>query len=461
MSRFPGRAQDRIRLMRPHFPLAAICLIFLVACGLFASSTPYRTAGVLRHQGGAPAGDIGAPDERQHANYIIHVKEGKGFPVLKPGSEDLYETYQAHQPPLYYLLMSVVPGDLASPDGGFAARMVSALFGIATILGVFFAVLWGSGRQEWGLAAAAFGLMPMHVALCSAISNDPMLYAICTWTLALLALVLRDGINWKLALGVGALIGAGMLTKTTAIALLPTAALAAYLSMRSAEKKPIVPALAALAIPLLIAGPWLLRNQGLYGDPLALNAFKEAFVGSPQASDFIREVGASTYWLNFVMWWTLRSLIGVFGYMDIFLFEAAGMETSNLAYLVLIVTLFALAFLGDLAWLKPREDEETPEHQSKFFWVLGVFFVVVLILFLRFNAQYFQGQGRYLYPAFVALAAVWGAGTAWMFKGRAAWAWTAPLALLALLNLVALQGMKQQFKSRVALGTAQATLIER
>ncbi len=87
--------------------------LFLVALGLlhiglslwFASITPYRTAGTLGHM---PIPDVGAPDERQHANYIQGLLSGEGFPVLDIGrmqTDPDYrrERYENHQPPLYYI----------------------------------------------------------------------------------------------------------------------------------------------------------------------------------------------------------------------------------------------------------------------------------------------------------------------------------------------------------------------
>src|SRR5437016_3338620 len=67
----------------------------------YASVTPYRSPGQVQHQ---EQPDYGAPDERQHVNYIEHILDGKGFPVFNPQDVNLYETYQSHQPPLFYIL---------------------------------------------------------------------------------------------------------------------------------------------------------------------------------------------------------------------------------------------------------------------------------------------------------------------------------------------------------------------
>src|SRR5262249_24898870 len=84
--------------------LLAIILANVALAGMYATGTPYRQAGVLLSYGHSKANDIGAPDERQHVNYVIHLLEGKGFPVFNPEDPNLYETYQSHQPPAFYLL---------------------------------------------------------------------------------------------------------------------------------------------------------------------------------------------------------------------------------------------------------------------------------------------------------------------------------------------------------------------
>ncbi len=64
--------------------------------------TPYRSGGVLLGQRDPATGqpqqvsDVGAPDERQHANYTLKLVRGEGFPVLDPNDPNLIENYQAH-----------------------------------------------------------------------------------------------------------------------------------------------------------------------------------------------------------------------------------------------------------------------------------------------------------------------------------------------------------------------------
>ena len=65
--------------MRPAYVLASLLAIYAVWCLAFSLKTPYREPGILLYQGRAAAQDIGAPDERQHANYVQNLLSGNGL----------------------------------------------------------------------------------------------------------------------------------------------------------------------------------------------------------------------------------------------------------------------------------------------------------------------------------------------------------------------------------------------
>ena len=478
--------------MRPTLALGILIAAYLVLCGAYTAKTPYRQSGVLVNQGGQVIPDIGAPDERQHANYVRHLIDGKGFPVLVPGSPDLGETYQSHQPPLYYLLAcgwaKMVASDPVDPDSGRRLRFLNALIGVGTLLGIFFAARWGLNDDGAGLAAVAIaGLMPMFVALHAAVGNDPLLYLLCTWTVALCAKAAREGWNWKLALGVGLTAGLGLLTKTTAVALLPTVLVALVSSWRWSASKPAATSWAvALLVPLVVASPWLVRNQSIYGDPLAVKAFNAAFVGSPKpetvviphrifvdqdpvyiaaaqrASEanpeataqgtidaIVADVGLTTparldYWTDWVGWWTGRSLIGVFGYMDVFLLERSAPQASPTLYRVCLLALLLMGVGWLLSLRNGLDGPSKAVHAAN-----GALLLVVVALFIRFNLEYFQGQARYLYPAVAPLAIGFGLGLGYWLGRRKAWAWGVAALALSVLQLIAVQSLTAGFGARV------------
>lgn len=420
--------------------LAAILLSFAVLASWYAAIVPYRTQGdIVRRSGVQTLPDIGAPDERQHANVIRYWTQNGRPPVFQPGTPDFYETYQAHQPPLYYVLAASL-GD-PTQQGGQRTRYLNVLFGLIGLAGLFFLGKWATDRSEIGLACASVGLIPGHVMLHGAITNDPLLICLCTWMLAALVQACRNGWTWGRVAAVGVLTGLALLTKTSALALLPVLLVGVVWKWhddRKGENKPApwMP-LAALAIPVAMSAGWFARNQALYGDPIGLRVFGEAFAGTAQARDFIAQFGVFSYWSEWVAWWTARSFVGVFGYMNIFYPDGV--------YRIALALTF-LALVGALA--HARRNESLPKPSSL---LAGTFFLVVLALHVRFNMTYFQGQARYLLPALgpIALGLAWGA-VGWFHKRPMGAA--ATLAVIGIaLNVFALMVVIPEWFSRIQL----------
>jgi 4-amino-4-deoxy-L-arabinose transferase-like glycosyltransferase len=392
-----------------RFALALLLFLHLLLGLAYAFATPYRTPGIIATSR-ARVLDVGAPDERQHVNYIQRLVSGQGFPVLDTKDPNLYENYQAHQPPLYYVLASgwaklTGQNDLSTRTAGLVLRALNVLIGCATVAGVFFLCSWGFGRRDIALAASAFAaLLPMNVALSGAVSNDPLLFCLCTWTLAMTALGMTQGWTTKRAVGLGVLLGLAFLTKTTALALAPAVLVGAFApGVKRPEWKH---AASVLVLAFILAMPWWMRNQSLYGDPFAIKAFNAAFVGSPGRLNLPGPPDLPTYFVSWVGWWTARSFVGVFGYMDIFLAEKF--------YRIALALLLILALGGFLSFNRPEWKGAKPIHILN-----ATFLVVVTALFIRFNMQYFQGQARYLFPAIGPLSALFGLGM--LYFSREKW----------------------------------------
>lgn len=441
--------------------LRVLGLLIALHVGLavwYAAITPYRTGGVLKFQRdpqGMPlhVPDIGAPDERQHANYVQHLLDGKGLPILVPGDG---ENYQSHQPPLYYLLeagWAKVTGvsDVNDRAAGLRMRLLNALFGGLTVSGVFFIAFWSRRCVKTAACAgAAAALLPMNLALSGAVSNDPLLFALCTWSLALCIKGVQEGWCLRLALWLGLVSGLAMLTKTTALAIIPVMAVAFWLGRSEQGRIEFRPLAAAFGVMLVLAIPWWLRNQSLYGDPFAMKAFNAAFANSPSPaglSPVFDAIGPNwlpgwlKYWTGFndlglgVGWWTLRSFFGAFGYMDIF------MHGRIYAALTLVLVVLAIA-----AWLPDRSDAAKVGKKPH---ILGsLYFALIALFFLRFNAQFFQGQARYLLPALAPISMAIGVGAMRLSRSRG---WAAPAALVCALvaaNLAILQWLPGEFAVR-------------
>lgn len=450
-------------ISRPVWLAIAVALLHLGLSVAYSSITPYRTAGmILSSRSTAP--DIGAPDELAHANYIDHLLKKGSFPVLGDPAEEPGANYEAHQPPLYYVLAAgfskVVGADPVSKESGGRIRWLNGLIGAAGVLGVFWLGVWSTGRPMLGLAAAIFAaLLPMNLALSGAISNDPLLIAICTWAMALSVWALRNGWTFKVALGVGALCGLALLTKTSALGLLPAVLFAVFAKRAT---RPSWQSIAlAFAVMLLLAGPWFARNTKLYGDPLGMQIFQKSFTGNPTADDIIdgiaqthpdesgqpnRSAARAEYWKDWVGWWTARSFIGVFGYMDIFLNESSLPRSSkdpNTAYRVGLALLALLA--AGWIWSVAKPDSG---FDGTITLVQGVFVLGVLALFVRFNLQYFQAQARYLFPALGPMAVGFAMGAERLLGRRPAVAAGAFVAIFGLANYFAIPKISSEFESR-------------
>jgi len=450
------------RLRLAYALLAVVAIAHIVLAIVYANITPYRTAGRLSYQGWQMVPDIGTPDERQHANYVIGLLAGEGLPVYRvnvpdptnPGktirNPELGEIYEDHQAPLYYILDAGF-GKLAGvdeisardPSAGLKLRYLNALFGALTVIGVFFLAWWGLQRLDVGLLAATIAaLLPMNIALSGAVTNDPLLFCDCTWFLAVCALAIRQGWNWKRAVGAGLLIGIGLETKDTALALFPIALCAFYLR-RPAKGQGIT----TFVLSLLIGAPFWIRNQMLYGDPLGLKSFKELFAGAMPASFWLQRDGFIGYWVNWVGWWTARSFFGAFSYMDIFLNETGTPYTGpggpNTVYRLLL----GLAVIGGLGFVLALGKEKL---DRRFHLLNGVFLALIVVFFIRYNISYFQGQARYFYPAIGPISIALAIGGFYWAKSRKRLVAGAITVILLMLNVYAIVRLPTEFARRVS-----------
>jgi len=465
---------DRGRQRLAYILVGGLALLHLILAIVYANVTPYRTPGrlaVFKSRPWQDVPDIGAPDELAHDNYVINILRGDGLPIYQVNIPDpnhrgqtirnpnLDQIYEHHQAPLYYLaaagfgkLLGLDADSAANPLTGVRLRYVNSIFGACTVVGVFFLAIWGLRRKDIALLAASItALLPMNLALSGAVSNDPLLFCLCTWTLAVCALVTRDG--WTLAryLALGILVGLALLTKTTALALLPI-----VLVVWIIRKPTVVGASTSFVCTVLLVAPWFMRNQRLYGDPIGLKSFQQLFAGELSTQDFIAAISGTplNHWINYVGWFTARSFFGVFSYMDIFLNERGvsytgpatdfGVAAPNTLYRVLI----ALAAIGTLGFFLALASDKD-KIDRKFHLLNGIFLALVGILFIRYNVSFFQPQARYLYPAIGPISIGLALGAIYLAKSKKMWVIGSIFALLLLLNVYALTRLPGEFAKRM------------
>jgi hypothetical protein len=171
--------------MRRPFWLAAF---FVAVCHLIAASVYLWRFPAWR-----------APDEGAHFAYIVHLAQTRSLPIFEGMGRGV--TYEAHQPPLYYLtalpfVASLLEDKAHHQTALYLLRFFSTLWGLAVVLGAM-GLAWmlhadPQTRLPATLLAGLFAaLLPMHLLVCASVGNDATAGAMATATLLWLCLLLQ------------------------------------------------------------------------------------------------------------------------------------------------------------------------------------------------------------------------------------------------------------------------------
>jgi 4-amino-4-deoxy-L-arabinose transferase-like glycosyltransferase len=226
--------------------------------------------------------------------------------------------------PVYYAAgaaVNTVLGDASAFTRIAAVRWVStALGGLA----VFLAWLLAAQvfRREWLqlTLAGLVALQPMIAFLSGIVSNDIAVTAAYTGALALLLFLLRTGPRAAQGAWVGGAIALGLLVKSTALALLPLAALAyagQALAWRGQGREVLRSAMVACGVVAALAGWWYLRSLIEYGTLTgAATEVLPSGPGEPATPGHIASLASEwtkltyrTYWWHFYWWEAPRESI--------------------------------------------------------------------------------------------------------------------------------------------------------
>lgn len=374
------------------------------------------------------------PDEPAHYNYIAQVASNGCCPVIAIGDWDNAYLerikaagfsadsvgaslstiqYEDHQPPLYYLLGSVVYR--LTNGAPLALRLFSVSLGFGLLLVTWAIVRSVAPRAPWiALSATAIvAFVPQHVSMMAGINNDSLAELVIG--IALLACVsyLGNGADHPTApnttqllrwirppLTMGIILGIAFLTKLTAY---PLAAviLVAVLWRWWDEKRPfraVALDLAWIYIPaILLGGLWWGRNLIVYGglDFLAQAAHDRVVVGQLTTAEYIAQIGNSA-WISNGLRTTFNSFWGQFGWM------AVPLQAPIYQGLMLVCAIAGVGVL--IAWWRSWKSMQRPQRGA--IVVMLTLTVLASAIIVYWNLKYVQFQGRYLFPALIPFACV-------------------------------------------------------
>jgi 4-amino-4-deoxy-L-arabinose transferase-like glycosyltransferase len=328
--------------------------------------------------------------------------------------------YEAWQPPLFYLAAAPVFSVFAGTDPAAAVyplRTLDALLGALTIVVAYY-VAREVLPAHFAIAVPLVIVgVPMFTSVSASISADPLANLLAAGVLLLLLRRTRRGesrLDRRWAIGAGALIGLGLLTKLALGIFVPLALL--VIVCQSSRR--VYESLLLLGTTGLMVFPWLVHQVTTYGwtDPLATSRHAQVVL------DQQRFPGLSLDYLGRFLPTSFHSFWAQFGWMGV-------VAPDRLYWGWGVLTLVALAGL-----VLQRSRLAEPG------WRMVLLSVgAAAVGYVAYNLAFEQFQGRYLFTALVPLAMllVWG-WSAWLPRGAQPWGVLLLGGVLVALNAYAL-----------------------
>ena len=392
-----------------------------------------------------------APDEIWHFSFTRILAAERALPVQPTDGKDMW-LREAGQPPLYYILSApfVAPLDTSDfPDfarfnvahpavtatsesdapnvfihtkhesfpyrGAVLAvhllRLLTIPWGAATVVGTYLVAREvAPHRPGLGLTAAALtAFNPHFIYISSVVNNDATTACLCTFALWLAMRLGRETrFPGRNLVSLGIILGLALLSKVSALALLPLVALALLLIWwRDRDARALLArGVIIFGLAALIGGWWYIRNWALYGDPLAWDVW-------------LADIGVQPI--------TLLELIRQFGHVG----ASYWSPYDGLFPAPVFWALGLLAVVAAIGWARmiARRDART-NVDAEGLLLAGAWFVLLFASLISYMTTTPSAEGRLLFPGVAAFSLLLALG--WEAVAPRRWMGAAVAGLLAL-----------------------------
>ncbi len=250
------------------------------------------------------------------------------------------------------------------------------------------------------LATALMAFNPMFLFISASVNNDNLIVPLSTVTLWLLLLILEQGLTLRRTMVLGLLCGLAALTKLSGLALVGLSGAVVFVAaVKKGKKQWLWGGAAAIGIGVAaIAGWWYLRNWRLYGDPLGIDTMLQ-IAGRRPAPVTWRTLLAEFQGFRISYW-------GLFG----------GVNVLAQQWIYWLADALAIgAFIG---WIALLLQSGRPRPAVGYACLLALWPVMVMVSLIRWTMSTYASQGRLLFPAGAAVAALMAIGLLWWARGR-------------------------------------------
>ncbi|MFL5731849.1 MAG: hypothetical protein ACJ78Q_01510, partial [Chloroflexia bacterium] len=343
----------------------------------------------------AGGGVIGNPGDQAVREYA--AQNGVADPIR-------LIAYQTVQPPLYFIATTLAT-QFVRPDPPvmlYLSRLVSALFGAGI---VYFA--WAATRELapaaplWAAGVACtIAVLPEFCFNNARVGNDSLVNCLGMAAFYVWFRGLRVPEFDPRMLRAGALVGLAVLSKLTALILIPGLLLVVIFrafqgrgpseGWHSTTRRGLSLAVGALASLALVCGWWFVRNMIAYGEPSGTGAANVFWHRNLMSLDWNNLIARADFikatWFSF---W------GFFGWQDLSMPNAFYEQALIVSLVCLSLSVIAgLSLLGrSLTWRSP-----IAPHIWQSALIMALTAVLLLNSFVQFSLTVAnQAQGRYLY----------------------------------------------------------------